>query len=179
MVCGTRVIMKSTRVGIRLASCALLLGGLTACKREAQPGRQSVGEASSASGVGNPELPLAAKNALDEGNVAYRAKQLDVALVKYRQAAIAAPKHAAPWFGIYMAANEMKNTALADSAMAQVKSLSADPAALNAHATVTAPNGGLESPGGGMPAGHPATKLVVPNGHPAAVPADSNKRTRM
>ncbi len=181
------VIRKSSRVSarvtMRLASCALVLVGLTACKREAQQGRAPIGDAgavaSSASGASNAKLSPEAKTLLDEGNVAYRAKQMGDALVKYRQAAIAAPEHAAPWFGIYMVANEMKNTALADSAMAHVKSLSADPAALNAHAIVTAPNGGLESPGGGMPAGHPATKLVMPNGHPAVVPADSNKRTRM
>jgi hypothetical protein len=181
------VSMKSPRFAprsvTRLAAGALVLAGLTACTRDDQQGRQSIGDAgaatSSASGAGNPALPLAAVTALDEGNQAFRAKKLDVALVKYREAAVAAPQHAAPWFGIYMAANEMKNTALADSALAHVKSLSADPAALNAHMTVTSPSRGLEAPSGGMPDGHPATKLVMPNAHPAAAPKDSVKRTRM
>jgi hypothetical protein len=170
------VFMKSTRSATRLAACALALVGLTACKSEKQKGPQASGGANASPGASasSPKLPLAAMNALDEGNKAYRAKQLDVALAKYREAAVVAPQHAAPWFGIYMAANEMKNTALADSAMVRVKSLSADPAALDAHATVTSANGGLDTASRGMPAGHPATKLVMPSGR-----ADSVKRTRM
>lgn len=176
-----------TRTLSHTAACALLVAGLSACADDDKKGRQPLGDAGAAANAsssgtgetGNPALPLAALNALEEGNVAYRAKQLDVALVKYREAALAAPAHAAPWFGIYMAANELKNTQLADSAMAQVKLLSANPAALDAHATVTSPTGGLNAAEGGMPAGHPTTKVQLPAGHPAPAPTDSTKRTRM
>lgn len=99
-----------------------------------------------------PGLTPTAAAALEAGNAAYREKKLDVALAKYQEAAAASPTHAAPWFGIFMAANEMKNSALADSAMRRVKALSADPAALDAHATVTS------EAKNGLPAGHPKAR---------------------
>lgn len=83
-----------------------------------------------------PILSPAAKVALDAGNAAYRAKQFDAAITRYREASAASPDHAAPWFGIYMAASELKNKALADSAMAKVNALSSDAAALNTHADI-------------------------------------------
>jgi Flp pilus assembly protein TadD len=81
-------------------------------------------------------LSPAAKIALDAGNAAYRAKQFGEAIARYREASAASPDHAAPWFGVYMAASEMKNKALADSAMAKVNALSSDAAALNTHAEI-------------------------------------------
>ncbi|MCC6242917.1 MAG: hypothetical protein IT353_08750, partial [Gemmatimonadaceae bacterium] len=117
------------------------------------------------------KLPLAALTALEAGNTAYREKRMDEALVQYARASEAAPAHAAPWFGIYMAAVEMKNSTLADSAMRRVKALSADPAALDAHATVTSPNNGLAG-NGALPPGHPsAATPALPEGHPTTSPA--------
>ena len=122
-----------------------------------------------------PGVPLseAAKDLLDAGNNAYRAKQFDVAIAKYREAAVAAPKHAAPWFGVYMAANAMKNTALADSANERVEALSADTSALNAHADAASIPGALPpghpNTGAKLPPGHPSTETQLPPGHPAPV----------
>jgi hypothetical protein len=86
--------------------------------------------------------------ALDAGNAAYRAKQYANAIARYREASVASPEHAAPWFGIYMAAMEMKNKSLADSAMAKVNALSSDAPALNTHAEIakTGPKAGTMPP---------------------------------
>ncbi len=198
----------------RLATLALLcLTGAAACGDSDAANRQPLGSAAGAAagGAGSaasgpsaatgratdaPPLPLGALTALEAGNAAYREKKVDVALVKYQEAAAAAPTHAAPWFGIYMAAVEMKNPSLADSAMRRVKALSADPAALDAHATVTSPQNGLSGTGA-LPEGHPSATAAAPTptlppGHPTATPAlppghptpgaiktDSTKRKRM
>jgi hypothetical protein len=155
-----------------IALAPALLVALAACDTSDSAGRQplaaSGAAADMAAGAPAPELPPAAMTALDAGNTAYRAKQFDDAIAKYREAAAAAPQHAAPWFGVFMAANELKNTALADSAMARVKALSADPAALGAHADVT--SGAAAPPGGSLPPGHPNAQPELPAGHPTAQP---------
>lgn len=169
-----------------------------ACNSSDNAGRQPLASAgaapsanatagSEATGQSGPKLPLAALNALDAGNASYRAKNYAEAMAKYREATVAAPEHAAPWFGLYMVANAVKNAALADSAMTRVKALSADPTALSAHADVTAgaPQRELLPPpsSGNLPANHPSTQ-PLPADHPKyklASPAkmDSVKRTRM
>lgn len=161
-----------------LATC----GGVVACTGDDRAGRQPLGSSAvaatppaNASADVMPsegsKLPLAALTALEAGNTAYREKRLDEALAQYERASAAAPAHAAPWFGIYMAAVELKNSTLADSAMRRVKALSADPAALDAHATVTSPNNGL-SGAGALPPGHPSSSTpALPPGHPTATPA--------
>ena len=63
----------------------------------------------------------AALATLDTGNALYRKKDYAGALAKYREAAGLAPQHTAPIFGIYMVAKEQKNTALADSALAEIR----------------------------------------------------------
>lgn len=167
-------------VGVLLATAAVAACGASKSDAGANGGAASV----STGGDAN-KLPLAARLALDSGNAAYRAKQLDVALSNFRQASVAAPQHAAPWFGIYMVANEMKNAALADSAMARVRELSGDKSALDAHAEVTAAPAGLLPPPSSstLPSGHP-TSEAAPAGHPkyklvSPEKVDSVKRTRM
>ena len=177
---------------------AVALVSAAACDSSDKAGRQPFANAgaaasanatagSGAAGQSGPKLPLAALNALDAGNAAYRAKNYSEAMAKYREATLAAPEHAAPWFGLYMVANEVKNTALADSAMKRVKALSADPTAFDAHAEVTAgaPQQGLLPPpsSGNLSSNHPTTQ-PLPADHPKyklASPAkmDSVKRTRM
>jgi hypothetical protein len=77
-------------------------------------------------------LTPAARAALDSGNVAFKAKNFPEALRQYRVAADAAPRHAAPWFGVYMVAKATGNAALGDSAMKEVqKRTPAPPAALD------------------------------------------------
>jgi hypothetical protein len=75
-----------------------------------------------------------AQRALDAGNAAYRAKRYTDAIALYREAAAGSPVHAAPWFGVYMAANELRSKPMADSAMQRVNALSADAPALASHA---------------------------------------------
>ena len=58
----------------------------------------------------------AAKAALDSGNALYRAGKYQLALTKYRAAAKLAPANAAPYYGMFMAADKLGNKALADSA---------------------------------------------------------------
>jgi len=58
---------------------------------------------------------------VDSGNTAFREKKFDLALDFYRKASESDPTHAAPWFGTYMVGQAIKNTALADSALAMVR----------------------------------------------------------
>lgn len=122
----------------RAATLAAALAALTACERGTERPQGAAASATSAAagdslpadhppiggaagGAPRSTLPPAARAALDSGNVAFRAKQYDVALTYYRAAVDAAPGSAAPFFGIYMAARATGNAALADSAMKQVK----------------------------------------------------------
>lgn len=72
--------------------------------------------------VANAQAPVrsalgsVARAALDRGNAAYREGRFDVALAEYRAAASAAPKSAAPYFGVRLAALKLGKSALADSA---------------------------------------------------------------
>jgi len=150
---------------------------MAACSASDNAPKVPLGTAASAAeapaGAAGVPLPQAAKDLLEAGNSAYRAKQFDVAIARYREAAVAAPKHAAPWFGVYMAATATKNAALADSANERVQALSADTSALTAHADAAAGPGPLPPghPGSTskLPAGHPSTETQLPAGHPAPV----------
>lgn len=66
-------------------------------------------------------LSLLGQALVDSGNTAFRVKDYDGALAFYRKASQSDPTHAAPWFGTYMVGQAMKNTALADSALAMVR----------------------------------------------------------
>ena len=158
-------------------STMFVLASMIACSADDAPkqplGATAASAADAPAAGGGPVLSQAAKDALEAGNVAYRAKQFALAIEKYREAAVAAPAHAAPWFGVYMAASELKNTALADSAMARVKALSADAEAAGAHAeALAAPTPlppGHPSATKELPPGHPEVKSQVPPGPPAPV----------
>jgi hypothetical protein len=161
-----------------LVSATVVVVAMIACSASDDAPKQPLGApaasaADAPAGPGGPVLSQAAKDALDAGNFAYRAKQYALAIDKYREAAVAAPAHAAPWFGVYMAANELKNAALADSAMARVKTLSADPEALDAHANAAAAPTtlppGHPSTQTQLPPDHPTVKPKLPDGHPAPV----------
>jgi hypothetical protein len=78
------------------------------------PAADTTAAAAPASGPAGP--------ALEEGNAAYRARRWDVALARYRAAAQASPRSAAPYFGILMAARKLGNAPLADSARAAILS---------------------------------------------------------
>jgi tetratricopeptide (TPR) repeat protein len=89
------------------------------------------------------DLPDAARQTLDSGNVEFRAKRFEKAQRYYEKAAQLAPEHGAPWFGIFMIGDATKNKALADSAMREVQKRTAgtaapfpDTALRNPHAAV-------------------------------------------
>lgn len=98
-----------------------------------------------------PPLPPVARAALDSGNAAYRAKAYPQALVEYRAAAAAAPDEAAPYFGIYMAATALHDTALADSASAQIRAHTGG--AMLSDSSLRQLHSGKR-----LPAGHPAMR---------------------
>ena len=149
--------------GVSPLCVALLLG---ACgKADRAEGAASPDGAPAAGAAPVSDLPAAARTALDAGNAAYRAKDMDGALASYRAAAAAAPGRAAPWFGVYMVAADMKNMALADSAMANVKAYSPQSDALEEHARTAAASGSDAA----LPPGHPSAQALPP-GHPSALP---------
>src|SRR5579872_1863950 len=98
-----------------LTAAAVMMG----CSTRAEPPKLPLGTPSAAVESENPAraaLSPAAKTALDAGNTAYRAKKYDEALKQYRLAAKASPSDVAPFYGIYMAADKLGQTALRDSA---------------------------------------------------------------
>jgi hypothetical protein len=87
-------------------------------------------------------LPAAARAALDAGNAAFRRQQFDAALAQYRLAAADAPAELAPYFGIYMAAQALHDTALADSAVARIRGTSGGRSPAWSDSTLRALHGG-------------------------------------
>jgi len=156
---------------LRFALLVTTAYSVTACGPSDKEGRQPLNAAVPQAGTPTDAdasattLPSGAVAALDAGNGAYRSKDFATALKKYREAADIAPAHAAPWFGLYMVASELKNVSLADSAMLRVKLLSADPAALGAHAEVAAEGDKQGGTPGAMPLAAPLGSALPP-GHP-------------
>jgi hypothetical protein len=89
-----------------------------ACSRTADLPKTPLGQVAAVDTTAGERstLPPAARTALDRGNAEFRAKQFDAALESYREAARAASGNAAPYYGIYMAAQKLGQTSLADSA---------------------------------------------------------------
>lgn len=112
---------RSSRLSLLLAGIALV--GAQACSRSQNSQKTPLGQmpaagSTSAANAANAPSTLspAARTALDQGNTEFRAGHYDNALKAYRDAAVASPNDAAPYFGIYMAATKLGNKALADSA---------------------------------------------------------------
>jgi hypothetical protein len=97
----------------------------------AAPGAINV-DTSAGARANNPHvvLPPAAKAALDSGNARFKAKDYEGALAKYLAAANLAPANAAPFYGIYMAAEKLGRKSLADSAMKAFNARASDGAAM-------------------------------------------------
>lgn len=109
------------RALVLLAVPALLATG--ACKSQSQsktPLGQMVAQPDS---TANPHTTLSpdARAALDSGNAQYKAGRYKDALASYRKSSELAPLNAAPFFGIYMAAEKLGNKSLADSASLEIK----------------------------------------------------------
>lgn len=94
------------------------------CSKQAPP-KTPLGQMSAAAtdSTVNPHTTMSpeARAALDSGNAQYRAGRYTAALASYRKSADLAPLNAAPFFGIYMAAEKLGNKKLADSASAEIK----------------------------------------------------------
>src|SRR5215218_4897186 len=103
---------------------------------------------------GRAGMNAVAVKALDSGNALLRAKHDREALAQYRIAAAEAPSHAAPWFGIGMAAKRLGDSALVDSAKKVITTRSPNPgmqslgATVPGHGAPVSPHGGA---GGGVP----------------------------
>jgi tetratricopeptide (TPR) repeat protein len=125
--------------------------------------------ASAATGEATPSknpLPEAARPFLDSANASFRAKKYDESLAQYRKAIAAAPKHPAPWYGVYMVAQKLNNTALADSAFKAVTMYSTDGPSLTDTSLAK-----LHEKAGGMPGGHPPIgSHPSMSGHPEVPP---------
>jgi hypothetical protein len=124
--------MKSlsvSRLGLCLAAAVSILG-CGGSNREApkiplnQAQAGSMGSSATGGSTTPPEMGSEAKAALDSGNVLYRAKSYDAALVQYRRAAELSPTESAPLVGIMMVADVTKNTKLADSTLVRIRALS-------------------------------------------------------
>jgi hypothetical protein len=118
---------EATHMTHSLGRCGVVLVAATivACTGSDAP-KIPLAQATSASSVHEAEaahalIGPAAKVALDSGNFFFRRKAYREALAQYTAASALAPQHAAPIFGIYMVARATKNTALADSALAQIR----------------------------------------------------------
>lgn len=114
--------MPIRRIAIVAAAC-LAVG---ACKKASQaaPAADSAAAATASDALPKGHVPIgraiplepAAQAVLDSANALYKAKDYTGALAMYRRTLEVAPGHPAPWFGISMAANQLGNKALADSA---------------------------------------------------------------
>lgn len=116
---STRTIVSLCLTAALTAACAkdkpAKAGDSAALAASLPPGHVPVNSA------GEIALTPEGQALIDSGNAAFRAGQHKEALAIYQRAAKLAPMHPAPWFGTYMAAKELKDTALADSALRMLK----------------------------------------------------------
>jgi hypothetical protein len=80
-----------------------------------------------------------AKIAIDSGNMLFRLKAYDKALVQYSRSADLAPNEVAPLLGILMVADATKNSQLASETLPRIRKLDpsmADSSAVSSHSKV-------------------------------------------
>ncbi|MEO8622039.1 MAG: hypothetical protein ABI625_13300 [bacterium] len=111
---------------VRSSAFLIAAAAVLACTtREESPkvplGQATVGDSVRAATAAHALIGPAAKAALDSGNAYFRRKAYAEALAEYRTASTLAPQHAAPFFGIYMVARATNNVAMADSALADIR----------------------------------------------------------
>ena len=137
---------------LRLYSFAAVIG-ILACGGTDAP-KTPLGERSS-SGVtadeATPAITGAARLALDSGNMLFRAKAYDRALLQYRRSAQLAPDELAPLLGIMMVADVTKDSKLSEETMPRIRRL--DPALADSSARM---------PHSKIMQGHPRTGAVPP-----------------
>jgi hypothetical protein len=91
----------------------------------------------------NPSAPSGltgeAKVAIDSGNILFRLKAYDKALVQYSRSADLAPNEVAPLLGILMVADVTKNSKLASETLPRIRKIDptmADSSAVTSHSKV-------------------------------------------
>ena len=154
---------------MRLGCAALLCLTSAACSgrggERADTTRGAPPPAVARSSGGRATLPHDAAAALDDANAAFRAGRYDAALRGYRTAAERAPTNAAPYYGIYMVARQLRDSALADSAMVALRARTPVGATLSDSAMAAAHAGAGGA--GALPPGHPSlAPRALPPGHP-------------
>lgn len=101
------------------------LVAVTACKKAQEAPKTPLSQmtAPADSTKANPHNTMSpeARAALDSGNALFKAGKYADALKSYQTASQLAPLNAAPFYGIWMAADKLGKKALADSASAQIK----------------------------------------------------------
>lgn len=133
--------LAASRLGFCLAA-AVTIWGCGGSNREAPkiPLDQANPGSIGTSGVATPgAMGGEAKTALDSGNMLFRAKAYNRALVQYRRSARLAPTELAPLLGILMVADVTKNAKLADSTLPRMRELNpaaADSSAAMSHAEI-------------------------------------------
>jgi hypothetical protein len=101
------------------------LAPLAACDSgDDRAGRVPLGVRETAAATTADSIGADARATLAQGNVAFRARRYEEALGLYRRAAAAAPRSAAPLWGIQMAARALGDSALADSAVTEIRARS-------------------------------------------------------
>lgn len=139
-----------------LSGAALLALSVGGCNGDTQE-RIPLGEA--LSGANAPALPADVQMQLDSGNLAYRMRDYDQALLHFREVVRLEPGLAAGWYGVGMTEAARGNAAGADSAMARVHALAPDvplqhptrPAPPNPHPAPPATPGSSAGPRGSPP----------------------------
>ncbi|MEP6691099.1 MAG: hypothetical protein ABJD07_08070 [Gemmatimonadaceae bacterium] len=148
-----RAVQRRTSVPISVLALTLAACGGTDSAPRVPLGAQARAAAAAPADSSGPALPAAARLALDSGNAQYREKRFAEALASYRVAAGAAPGHTAPEFGVYMAAKQLGNRTLADSAQRIIAAHSGGSPMWTDSAMQSAHNGRGSSPA--MPKSHP------------------------
>lgn len=94
--------------GACLLTLSIALGACT-------PGEDAI---ETPAGSDSASMPAEVQAKVDSGNLAYRADDFESALAYFRSALEDAPDRPAPLYGVYLAATELGDSALADSAAA-------------------------------------------------------------
>jgi hypothetical protein len=161
---GFAGVMTAVFVSVSVSACGA--NGTDSPKRPLGDASVAGAGANAPSDALPPGLTAIAAARLDSGNVAFRARQYEQALHFYRVAATDVPNHPAPWYGVYMVAQAMKNTALADSATKAVAARSGGGELLQSGMADN--HKGADNPSG-LPPDHPSVKpgqkstVKVPN----------------
>ncbi len=131
------------------ASTALVLTiglALSACGGKGGTGSASSAARDTSARASREQVPDSVRQQLDSGNAAYRAKDYETARRHYGAATRMAPNFTAAWFGVYMAATALGDTASADSAKSHLGGMG------QAAGMHNVPHAGMMPPGG-MPHG--------------------------